>query len=45
MGHFKTQFENDASAQKAAKEFLMNYPMLRVEIYDASRKARTLVKR
>src|ERR1022692_1241362 len=35
-GHFKTQFESEAVAQKAAKELLGNYPMLRVEIYDAS---------
>jgi hypothetical protein len=43
-GHFKTQFESDAAAQKVAKELLVNYPMLQVEIYDASTKARTLVK-
>jgi hypothetical protein len=43
-GHFKTQFEKEAAAQKAAKELLVNYPMLRVEIYDASTKGRTLVK-
>lgn len=44
-GHFKTQFEGEAAAQKAAKELLTNYPMLRVQIYDASTKARTLVER
>jgi hypothetical protein len=33
-GHFKTQFESEAAAQKAARQLLMNYPMLRVEIYD-----------
>jgi hypothetical protein len=43
-GHFKTQFESDAAAQKVAKELLVNYPMLQVEIYDASTKARTLVR-
>ena len=43
-GHFKTQFESDAAAQKVAKEWLVNYPMLQVEIYDASTKARTLVR-
>jgi hypothetical protein len=31
-GHFKTQFESDAAAQKAAKELLVKYPMLQVEI-------------
>ncbi len=44
-GHFKTQFQSEAAAQKAAKELLTNYPMLRVEIFNASTKARTLVKR
>ena len=44
-GHFQTQFESDAAAQKFAKELLTNYPMLHVEIYDASTKGRTLVRR
>jgi hypothetical protein len=43
-GHFKTQFETDAASQNAAKELLGRFPMLQVEIYDASTKARTLVK-
>jgi hypothetical protein len=43
-GHFKTLFEGEGAAQKAAKEVLANYPMLKVEIYDASKKQRTLVK-
>jgi hypothetical protein len=43
-GHFKTQFESDAAAQKAAKELLEKFPMLHVEVCDASTKARTLVK-
>ena len=44
-GHFKTEFESNAGAHKAAKELLRNYPMLRVEIYDASTKSRTSVER
>src|SRR5258708_8983034 len=44
-GHFKTQFESDAAAQKFAKELLTNYPMLHVEIYDAATTGRTLVRR
>src|SRR5258708_17989333 len=44
-GHFKTQFESDAAAQKFAKELLTNYPMLHLEIYNASTKGRTLVRR
>jgi hypothetical protein len=43
-GHFKKQFEDEAAAKEAAEELLTTYPMLRVEIYDASAKARTLVK-
>ena len=44
-GHFKTEFESNVGAQKAGKELLRNYPMLRVEIYDASTKSRTSVER
>jgi hypothetical protein len=43
-GHFKTQFESDAAANKAAKELLGKYPMLQVAIYDASTKVRTQIK-
>jgi hypothetical protein len=43
-GIFKKEFETDAAAQKAAKELLTKYPMLRVETYDASSKVRTLVR-
>jgi len=43
-GHFKTQFAEKAAAMKAASELLEKYPMLQVEIYDASSKSRTLVK-
>ena len=43
-GHFKTLFDREGAANKAAKEVLANYPMLKVEIYDASKKQRTLVK-
>jgi hypothetical protein len=43
-GIFKKEFESDAAAQKAAKELLTKYPMLRVETYDASSKVRTLVR-
>jgi len=42
-GIFKKEFESSAIAQKAAIELLKNYPVLRVEIYEASTKARTLV--
>ena len=41
-GHFKTQFAEKAAAVKAATELLAKYPMLQVEIYDASLKSRNL---
>jgi hypothetical protein len=43
-GHFKTQFAEEEAAKKAAVEFLAKYPMLQVEIYDASSTSRILVK-
>ena len=43
-GHFKTQFVEEGAAKKAATELLAKYPMLQVEIYNASSKLRTLVK-
>jgi hypothetical protein len=42
--HFKTQFAEEEAAKKAAVELLAKYPMLQVEIYDASSKSRTIVK-
>ena len=44
-GHFKTQFSDESAAKKAAKELLSNYPMLQIEIYDATAKTRTLMKK
>lgn len=43
-GHFKTQFAEEGAAKEAAVDLLAMYPMLQVEIYDASSKSRTLVK-
>jgi hypothetical protein len=43
-GHFKTQFVEEGTAKKVATELLARYPMLQVEIYDASSKSRALVK-
>jgi hypothetical protein len=43
-GHFKMQFAEKGAATKAATELLAKYPMLQVEIYEASSKSRTLVK-
>jgi hypothetical protein len=43
-GHFKTQFAEADTARKAASDLLAKYPMLQVEIYDASTKPRASVK-
>jgi hypothetical protein len=39
-GHFKNQFEDLKGAKAAANELKSRFPMLRVEIYDAAKKAR-----
>ena len=43
-GHFKTEFVKEEAAKKAAAELLARYPMLKIEIYDASSKSRIPVK-
>ena len=43
-GHFKTHFSEEPLAKAAAVKLLAKYPMLKIEVYDASSKARTLVK-
>jgi hypothetical protein len=43
-GHFKTQFSEESAAKKAGSELLENFPMLQIEIYDATAKSRMLVK-
>jgi hypothetical protein len=43
-GHFKTEFSEESAAKKAARELLANFPMLRVEIYNAPAKTLTLMK-
>jgi hypothetical protein len=35
-GRFKTQFEKEGAAKQAATELLAKFPMLQIEIYDAS---------
>jgi len=37
-GHFKTEFSEESAAKKAARDLLANFPMLRVEIYNAPAK-------
>lgn len=43
-GHFKAQFSEEPPAMEAAAKLLAKYPMLKIEVYDASSKSRTLVK-
>jgi hypothetical protein len=40
-GRFKTHFEDEAAAKIAAAELLSRYKMLKIEIYDASKRERT----
>ncbi len=39
-GHYKTQYDDEASAKAAAAELLTKYRMLKVEIYDAAKRER-----
>jgi hypothetical protein len=43
-GHFKTQFSEEGVAKKAATELLASFPILQIEVYDATEKSRMLVK-
>jgi hypothetical protein len=43
-GRFKTEFVDESAATKAAAELLAKYPMLKIEVYDAASKSRTLVR-
>ena len=43
-GLFKTEFAEENAAKKAATELLAKNPRLKIEIYAASSKSRTLVK-
>jgi hypothetical protein len=43
-GRFKTAFAEQHVAEKSGRELLANYPMLKIEIYDASSKIRTSLK-
>ena len=42
-GHFKTQFSEPTEAKVPATQLLANFPMLKIEIYNAATKTRTLV--
>lgn len=42
-GHFKNQYDDAKAATSAGTELLGKFPMLRIEIYDAAHKKRTLI--
>jgi hypothetical protein len=44
-GHFKNQFSEESAAKKAATELLAHFPMLQIEICDATAKSRTSIKK
>jgi hypothetical protein len=44
-GHFKNQFSEEGAAKKAATELLAHFPMLQIEIYDATAKSRTSIRK
>ena len=41
-GHFKSEFDRVDAAEASARKLKAAYPMLQIEIYDASNKIRTL---
>lgn len=42
-GKLKTNFDDEASATKAGSELLAKFPMLQIEIYDATTRVRTKI--
>jgi hypothetical protein len=42
-GHFKSQFDTAEAAEVSGRKLKTAYPMLQVQIYDATMKARTLL--
>jgi hypothetical protein len=42
-GHFKTEFDTVDAAETAGRALKSDYPMLRIEIYDAEKRTRTLL--
>ena len=42
-GHFKSQFNTIEAAEISAGKLKSDYPMLQIEIYDAVKKARSLL--
>ncbi len=44
-GHFKSEFDTVDAASAAGRKLKSTYPMLRIEIYDAATKGRTLLSK
>ena len=42
-GHFKSEFDTIDAAEGSGRKLKSTYPMLRIEIYDAATKVRTLL--
>jgi hypothetical protein len=42
-GHFKSEFNTVDAAEASGRKLKSTYPMLQIEIYDASTKTRTLL--
>lgn len=42
-GHFKSEFDTVDAAEASGRKLKSAYPMLQIEIYDASAKTRTLL--
>ena len=42
-GHFKSEFGTMAAAEASGRKLKSTYPMLQIEIYDATRKTRALL--
>jgi hypothetical protein len=43
-GKLKTNFDDEASATKAGSELLARFPMLQIEVYDATTRERTKIR-
>ena len=42
-GHFKSEFDDVVAAEASGRKLKAAYPMLQIEIYDATTKVRTLL--
>ena len=42
-GHFKSEFDTAEAAEASGRKLKSTYPMLRIEIYDAATRVRTLL--